>query len=221
MGPVKYMTPAQLDALAYGYTYSLLWVAGIAVIVGVTAFWIGFSARQIASAQHTREAVEAGKSGGPTTNTDRKCLVRRGDPFRGGAWGGPRTAFSSVARAARRSRPARVRATAAAECPATPAQTQRVLPAPDRQRSPHPPAATASLGCPIPAHARDWRPTVLSACRLDGVQAAPARYPQSASRCRPSTTRRRHDTGSTASSSACWSYCRSPFSPSPARRCGG
>ena len=27
-GPVKNMTPAQLDALGYGYTYSLLWVAG-------------------------------------------------------------------------------------------------------------------------------------------------------------------------------------------------
>ena len=60
-GPVKDMTPAQLDALGYGYTYSLLWVAGIAVIVGVAAFWIGFSARQIAAAQHTREAVEAGE----------------------------------------------------------------------------------------------------------------------------------------------------------------
>lgn len=60
-GPVKDMTPAQLDALGYGYTYSLLWVAGVAVIVGVTAFWIGFSARQIAAAQHTREAVEAGE----------------------------------------------------------------------------------------------------------------------------------------------------------------
>jgi EmrB/QacA subfamily drug resistance transporter len=60
-GPVKDMTPAQLDALGYGYTYSLLWVAGLAVIVGVTAFWIGFSARQIAAAQHTREAVEAGE----------------------------------------------------------------------------------------------------------------------------------------------------------------
>ena len=35
--------------------------AGIAVIVGVAAFWIGFSARQIATAQHTREAVEAGE----------------------------------------------------------------------------------------------------------------------------------------------------------------
>ena len=30
-GPVKDMTPAQLDALDAGYTYSLLWVAGIAM----------------------------------------------------------------------------------------------------------------------------------------------------------------------------------------------
>jgi MFS family permease len=60
-GPVKNMTPAQLDALGKGYTYSLLWVAGIAVIVGIAAFWIGFSSRQIATAQHTREAVEAGE----------------------------------------------------------------------------------------------------------------------------------------------------------------
>jgi len=60
-GPVKDMTPRQLDALDHGYTYSLLWVAGIAVLVGVAAFGIGYSARQIATAQHTREAVEAGE----------------------------------------------------------------------------------------------------------------------------------------------------------------
>jgi EmrB/QacA subfamily drug resistance transporter len=60
-GPVKNMTPTQLDALGHGYTYCLLWVAGIAVIVGVAASWIRFSARQIATAQHTREAVEAGE----------------------------------------------------------------------------------------------------------------------------------------------------------------
>ncbi len=51
----------QLDALDAGYTYSLLWVAGIAVLVGAAALWIGFTARQIAAAQHTREAVEAGE----------------------------------------------------------------------------------------------------------------------------------------------------------------
>ncbi|BBY79082.1 MFS transporter [Mycolicibacterium pulveris] len=60
-GPVNDMTPAQLDALGQGYTYSLLWVAGVAVMVGIAAFGIGFTARQIATAQHTREAVEAGE----------------------------------------------------------------------------------------------------------------------------------------------------------------
>jgi EmrB/QacA subfamily drug resistance transporter len=60
-GPVGDMAPAQLDTLDHGYTYSLLWVAAVAVLVGVAAFWIGFSARQIATAQHTREAVEAGE----------------------------------------------------------------------------------------------------------------------------------------------------------------
>src|SRR6185503_8821485 len=58
-GPVHAMTPAQLDALGHGYTYSLLWVAAAAVLVGGAALGIGFSARQIATAQHTREAVEA------------------------------------------------------------------------------------------------------------------------------------------------------------------
>ena len=60
-GPVAQMTPSQLDALDAGYTYSLLWVAAVAVLVGISAFFIGFSARQIATAQHTREAVEAGE----------------------------------------------------------------------------------------------------------------------------------------------------------------
>jgi len=60
-GPVKDMTPSQLDALDAGYTYSLLWVAGVAVLVGAAALGIGFTARQIAAAQHTREAVEAGE----------------------------------------------------------------------------------------------------------------------------------------------------------------
>ena len=60
-GPVVDMTSAQLDALDAGYTYSLLWIAAVAILVGICAFFIGFSARQIAAAQHTREAVEAGE----------------------------------------------------------------------------------------------------------------------------------------------------------------
>jgi EmrB/QacA subfamily drug resistance transporter len=60
-GSVTDMTPAQLDALGEGYTYALLWVAAIAILVGAAALFIGFSARQIAVAQHTREAFEAGE----------------------------------------------------------------------------------------------------------------------------------------------------------------
>ncbi|MFM9034521.1 MAG: MFS transporter [Mycobacterium sp.] len=60
-GPVADMTPAQLDALDAGYTYSLLWIAAVAVLVGISALFIGYSAGQIAAAQHTREAVEAGE----------------------------------------------------------------------------------------------------------------------------------------------------------------
>jgi len=61
MGPVAEMTSAQLDALDAGYTYSLLWIAALAVMVGAVALFIGYSAKQIAAAQHTREAVEAGE----------------------------------------------------------------------------------------------------------------------------------------------------------------
>jgi len=60
-GPVSDMTSAQLDSLDAGYTYSLLWIAAVAILVGISAFFIGFTAPQIAAAQHTREAVEAGE----------------------------------------------------------------------------------------------------------------------------------------------------------------
>ena len=60
-GPVADMTPSELDALDAGYTYSLLWIAAVAVLVGVSAFFIRYSGQQIATAQHTREAVEAGE----------------------------------------------------------------------------------------------------------------------------------------------------------------
>ncbi|MDT5013035.1 MAG: hypothetical protein QOH57_4652 [Mycobacterium sp.] len=60
-GPVANMSAAQLDALDHGYTYSLAWIAAIALLVGVSALCIRFSARQIAAAQYTREAVEAGE----------------------------------------------------------------------------------------------------------------------------------------------------------------
>ena len=60
-GPVKKMTPDQLHALDQGYTYGLLWVAGVAVIVGAVALFIGYTAAQVAHAQDVKEAIDAGE----------------------------------------------------------------------------------------------------------------------------------------------------------------
>ncbi|HPY26097.1 MAG: hypothetical protein QG655_1581 [Actinomycetota bacterium] len=59
-GPVKNMDPAQLHALDQGYTYGLLWVAAVAVIVGAVALFIGYTAREVAHAQEVKEAIDAG-----------------------------------------------------------------------------------------------------------------------------------------------------------------
>lgn len=59
-GPVKHMNPGQLHALDQGYTYGLLWVAGVAVIVGAVAIFIRYSAEQVAHAQEVKEAIDAG-----------------------------------------------------------------------------------------------------------------------------------------------------------------
>ena len=60
-GPVKKMNPAQLHALDQGYTYGLLWVAAVAVIVGAAALFIGYTAQQVAHAQEVKEAIDAGE----------------------------------------------------------------------------------------------------------------------------------------------------------------
>lgn len=60
-GPVKYMNKAQLHALDHGYTYGLLWVAGVAVIVGGVSLLIGYSAKQVAHAQEVKDALDAGE----------------------------------------------------------------------------------------------------------------------------------------------------------------
>ncbi|BBZ75260.1 MFS transporter [Mycolicibacterium anyangense] len=60
-GPVKNMNPAQLHALDQGYTYGLLWVAAVAVIVGAVALFIGYTAEQVAHAQEVKEAIDAGE----------------------------------------------------------------------------------------------------------------------------------------------------------------
>jgi EmrB/QacA subfamily drug resistance transporter len=60
-GPVKYMNAAQLHALDHGYTYGLLWVAGVAVLVGGVSLLIGYSSAQVAHAQEVKDAIDAGE----------------------------------------------------------------------------------------------------------------------------------------------------------------
>jgi EmrB/QacA subfamily drug resistance transporter len=60
-GPVKYMNSAQLHALDQGYTYGLLWVAAVAVLVGGVALFIGYTSSQVAHAQEVKDAIDAGE----------------------------------------------------------------------------------------------------------------------------------------------------------------
>jgi EmrB/QacA subfamily drug resistance transporter len=60
-GPVKFMSDVQLQALDHGYTYGLLWVAGVAVIVGGAALFIDYTPDQVAHAQEVREAIDSGE----------------------------------------------------------------------------------------------------------------------------------------------------------------
>jgi EmrB/QacA subfamily drug resistance transporter len=60
-GPVKFMNAAQLRALDHGYTYGLLWMAGVAVLVGGAALLIGYTAAQVAHAQEVKDAIDAGE----------------------------------------------------------------------------------------------------------------------------------------------------------------
>jgi hypothetical protein len=50
-----------LHALDCGYTYGLLWVAGVAVIVGGVALFIGYTPAQVAQAQEVKVAIDAGE----------------------------------------------------------------------------------------------------------------------------------------------------------------
>ncbi len=60
-GPVKFMDTAQLHALDQGYTYGLLWVAAVAVMVGGAALFIGYTSAQVAHAQEVKDALDAGE----------------------------------------------------------------------------------------------------------------------------------------------------------------
>ena len=59
-GPVNDMNAVQLHALDQGYSYGLLWVAAVAIIVGGAALFIGYTAEQVAHAQEVKEAIDAG-----------------------------------------------------------------------------------------------------------------------------------------------------------------
>jgi EmrB/QacA subfamily drug resistance transporter len=61
-GSAKSMDPAQLHALAQGYTFGMLCLAGVAVLVGVLAALIGYTAQQVAYAQEVKKAMDAGES---------------------------------------------------------------------------------------------------------------------------------------------------------------
>jgi EmrB/QacA subfamily drug resistance transporter len=58
-GPVKVMNAAQLHALDHGYTYGLLCLAGVVVILCGVALLIGYTAQQVAHAQKVKEALDA------------------------------------------------------------------------------------------------------------------------------------------------------------------
>ncbi|MBO0677092.1 MFS transporter [Mycolicibacterium sp. S2-37] len=60
-GPVKNMDTTQLAALDAGYTYGLLWVAAVAVLVGGAALLIGYTSKQVAHAQEVKDAIDAGE----------------------------------------------------------------------------------------------------------------------------------------------------------------
>jgi hypothetical protein len=58
-GPVKFMDAAQLHALDRGFTYGLLWLAGVVILLGGVALFIGYTAQQVARAQEVEKAVGA------------------------------------------------------------------------------------------------------------------------------------------------------------------
>jgi hypothetical protein len=58
-GPVKSMNAAQLQALDHGYAYGLLWLAGVVILLGAVALFIGYTAQQVAHAQEVKKAIDA------------------------------------------------------------------------------------------------------------------------------------------------------------------
>jgi EmrB/QacA subfamily drug resistance transporter len=58
-GPVKDMNAAQLHALDHGYTYGLLWLGGVVILLCGVALLIGYTAQQVAHSQEVKKAIDA------------------------------------------------------------------------------------------------------------------------------------------------------------------
>src|ERR1700722_735552 len=58
-GPVKGMDATQLHALDKGYTYGLLWLAGVVIVLCGVALLIRYTAQQVAHAQKVKNAIDA------------------------------------------------------------------------------------------------------------------------------------------------------------------
>jgi EmrB/QacA subfamily drug resistance transporter len=54
-GPAEDMNAVQMQALDQGLTYGLLWLAGVVVILGVAALFIGYTAQQVARVQEAKK----------------------------------------------------------------------------------------------------------------------------------------------------------------------
>ena len=57
-GPVKAMNAAQLHALDHGYTYGLLCLAGVVILLCGVALLIGYTAQQVAHAQKVKQSMD-------------------------------------------------------------------------------------------------------------------------------------------------------------------
>ena len=54
-GPVKAMDAVQLHALDHGYTFGLLWLAGVVILLCGVALFIDYTAQQVAVAQKVKK----------------------------------------------------------------------------------------------------------------------------------------------------------------------
>jgi hypothetical protein len=61
-GPVKAMNAGQLHALDHGYTYGLLCLAGVVILLCGVALLISYSAQQVAHAQRAKQAIDTDDS---------------------------------------------------------------------------------------------------------------------------------------------------------------